>query len=215
MTTDTTSAARLRQRRIRMQMLIVAALFAVPLLLAWVLFAGHWIPNSTTNHGQLIEPPQAMAPSDWTTRAGKSFSRADLLGYWNLLMVVDGACEQTCMKSLDLLRRVRLALGANSDRVHLLLLQPQGAPAPDLPKVEQPVVFNLLAPNNRIAPLLAKSASEPGKRKGIFIVDYRAFNMMTYPVPLDGRGMLDDMEHLLRVSNREAERSQQQSHQDL
>lgn len=214
MTTDIESTSGQVRRRARTQLLIVVGLFVVPALLAWALFASDWIPSGTTNHGELIQPPEAMAPSDWTTRTGKPFSRADLLGYWNLLLVVDGRCEQSCMESLDLLRRLRLALGAESDRVHLLLLQPQGAPAADLPDVSQPVVFELLAPSNRIASLLAKSADGAGTGEGVFIVDYRAFNMMTYPVPFDGSGMLDDMEHLLRVSNRQVERNQQQS-QDL
>lgn len=214
MITDIESTPRQVRGRARTQLLIVVVLFAVPALLAWVLYTGGWAPSSTTNHGELIQPAQAMAPNDWTTRTGKPFSRADFLGYWNLLMVVDGRCEQSCMESLDLLRRLRLALGAESDRVHLLLLQPQGTPAADLPEVSHPIVFELLAPGNQIASLLAKSAGKTGGGKGIFIVDYRAFNMMTYPLPLDGRGMLDDVEHLLRVSNRQVERNQQQS-QDL
>ncbi|EAR21917.1 hypothetical protein [Nitrococcus mobilis] len=214
MTTDIESTSGQGRRRARMQILIIAGLFAAPMLLAWLLFTmGLW-PSGTTNHGKLIQPPQAMASSDWTTRSGTPFGRADLLGYWNLLLVVDGRCERVCLESLDLLRRLRLALGANADRVHLLLLQPHGAPAPDLPKVSQPVVFELLAPNPRIASLLAKRAGTAEGGTGVFIIDYRAFNMMTYPVPFDGSGMLDDMEHLLRVSNRQVERNQQQS-QDL
>lgn len=215
MTTDieSTSSGQVR-RRARMQILIIAGLFAGPMLLAWLLFTMGLRPSGTTNHGKLIQPPQAMAPSDWTTRSGTPFSRAELLGYWNLLLVVDGRCERVCLESLDLLRRLRLALGANADRVHLLLLQPRGAPAPDLPEVSQPVVFELLAPNTRIASLLAKRAGTADGGTGVFIIDYRAFNMMTYPVPFDGSGMLDDVEHLLKVSNRQVERNQQQS-QDL
>lgn len=215
MTTDTESTSGRVRRRARTQMFLIAVLFAGPILLAWALFASGWRPGGTTNHGELIQPAVAMAPSDWTTRTGKPFTRADLLGYWNLLLVVDGRCEQSCIESLDLLRRLRLALGENFDRVHLLLLQPQGTPAADLPDVSMPVVFELLAPGHRIAALLAKSAGETGGDKGVFIVDYRAFNMMTYPVPFDGRDMLDDVEHLLRVSNRQIELNHQQQSQDL
>ncbi len=211
MTTDIEPTSGQVRRRGRIQILIIAGLFAGPMLLAWLLFRADLRPSGTTNHGELLKPPQAVAPSNWTTRSGKPFTRADLLGYWNLLLVVNGNCERVCLESLDLLRRLRLALGANADRVHLLLLQPQEAFAPDLPKVSQPVVFELLAPNAQIDSLLAKRAHTAGEGAGIFIIDYRAFNMMTYPVPLDGSGMLDDMEHLLRVSNRQVERNQQQS----
>ena len=193
-------------------MVIIAALFGAPMLIAWALFAYGWLPSAKSNHGELIEPPQAMAPDGWSTRAGEAFGRADLLGFWNLLLVVDGGCEQQCMASLDLLRRLRLALGADSRRVHLLLLQPQGAPPADLPDVSDPVVFELLAPAQRVAALLAQSSG--GAENGVFIIDYRAFNMMTYPVPFDGSGMLDDVKHLLRVSNPQTESNQQQV-QDL
>ena len=182
------------------------------MLLAWALFSLGWFPSAKSNHGELIDPPQAVSTADWSTRAGKEFGRADLLGYWNLLLVVDGNCEQECMDSLDLLRRLRLALGVDSRRIHLLLLQPQGAPRAALPDVSNPVVRELLAPTSRVDALLAQSSD--GAEKGVFIIDYRAFNMMTYPVPFDGSGMLDDVEHLLRVSNPQTERNQQQA-QDI
>ncbi|MDN5871411.1 MAG: hypothetical protein L0H73_11905 [Nitrococcus sp.] len=185
----------------RFQFLLIVALFTAPVVAALVAFWGGWWPTSTSNNGELLEPPIAMAPSEWTTREGESFGRADLVGYWNLLVVVDGPCDAWCMETLDVLRRLRIALNRNAGRVHLLLLQPRGAPPPDLPEVSNPVVFELLAPASSIASLLAQSAGGKGAGRGVFIVDYRAFNMMTYLLPLDGSGMLDDVQHLLRVSN--------------
>ncbi|MDN5850601.1 MAG: hypothetical protein L0H63_13345 [Nitrococcus sp.] len=210
MTTNTDSGAGKIRHPARIQLLLIVALFSVPVLLAWVVFFGGWQPSSTSNNGELLQPAQALAPSDWTTREGEPFGRVDLVGYWNLLLVVDGRCDQACMELLDLLRRMRIALGVNASRVHLLLLQPRGAPAPDLPEVSNPVVFELLAPESRIASLLAKSAGGEGVGRGVFIVDYRAFNMMTYPLPLDGSGMLDDVQHLLRVSNPQSENAERE-----
>lgn len=210
MTIDNESAARRIQRRTRAQIVIIVALFSAPVLLAWVVYVGGWQPSSTSNNGELLQPAQALAPSDWTTREGEPFGRANLVGYWNLLLVVDGRCDPSCMETLDLLRRLRIALGANASRMHLLLLQPQGAPPPDLPEAANPVVFELLAPEPSIVSLLAKSAGGEDAERGVFIVDYRAFNMMTYPLPLDGSGMLDDVEHLLRVSNQQSEQAERE-----
>lgn len=209
MTTDSRMASGQARSLARKQILAIALLFALPIVLAWVVFSRGWLPHSTTNHGVLIQPPLALTPSGWTTRQGKPFQRTDLLGFWNLLLVVDGACQKPCVDTLDLLRRLRIALGADLGRVHLLLLQPQGSPAPSLPEVSMPVVSELLAPGERVAGLLAKSVDGGASGKGVFIVDYRAYNMMTYSFPLDGSGMLKDVKHLLKLSDPQFERNQQ------
>lgn len=195
----------------RTQILVIAAIFLAPLLLARLLLTTGWVPGGRSNHGELIEPPQQMAPSEWMTRSGEPFGQDDFMGYWNLLLVVDGACGQSCMESLDLLRRVRIALGEDAGRVHLLLLQPRGAPRAPLPERIRPLIIELVAPADQVADLLAKSAGGSGSEMGIFIIDYRAFRMMTYPLPLNASGMLEDVEQLLDASNAAYERSLRQT----
>jgi hypothetical protein len=48
----------------RLALVVIAALFILPLLLAWLMYSGviEFTPGTTRNHGQLVQPP---VPLDW------------------------------------------------------------------------------------------------------------------------------------------------------
>jgi len=47
----------------RLSLIIITALFVLPLLLAWFMYTGtiEYRPGSTRNLGQLVEPPQPIS----------------------------------------------------------------------------------------------------------------------------------------------------------
>lgn len=80
-------------------LLTLAILFATPGITAY-LFYQHpgWLSAPKVNHGTLMNPPVALSILDASSKWR--------LVYWN-----PGVCAQTCLKQIDKLARIRLALG--------------------------------------------------------------------------------------------------------
>ncbi|KGP63023.1 hypothetical protein EP47_12920 [Legionella norrlandica] len=80
-------------------LLILAAIFAAPGIIAY-LFYQHpsWLGSSKVNKGILLSPPIAMKPFDNHVK-------------WRIIYWSPEGCDKTCLKQLNLLGRIRLALG--------------------------------------------------------------------------------------------------------
>jgi len=115
----------------RIALLIITAMFLLPLILAWLMFIGSvdYKPGSTRNLGTLIEPPVAI---DWrTTIAADSPESSDaangtgpdsLLEHWVVLYPVPVTCDADCRQQVTALRQIHLATGRHQSRLHLALL---------------------------------------------------------------------------------------------
>jgi len=180
----------------RLQLLLIAGLFVVPVLVAWLVVFSGWRPAGSTNHGRLLEPPVLTATEGWRTPAGDPAGPV-LAGYWTLLAVAPEGCASQCQELLDWLRRVRLALNDDAARVQVVLALGRRAEPPQIPAVTV-----LQVPPPQLAELAADAA---GQSTGLLVVDFRGYRMMTYPLPLDGEGLLEDLERLLRASGEDVE----------
>ncbi|MGD8428836.1 MAG: hypothetical protein PVH31_00385 [Ectothiorhodospiraceae bacterium] len=188
-------------RRGRWQVIALAVLFFGPAILAWVMVWTGWRPMATVNNGELLQPPQKVQLAGWQSRDGAELTAADFAGHWTLLAVEGGTCAEECLARLDALLRVRVALDKDAGRVRIMLLQPDGTPAPEFPK--RGLVQSATAPWSVLRPLLTVDGETLASE--VHLIDYRGFRMMRYPIPLDASGMLDDMERLLRLSNEDLE----------
>lgn len=177
-------------QRGRWQILALFALFVVPTVVAWGLLVGGWRPAGQTNHGELIQPPPKVAPTGWLTRAGEPLRADRFQGQWTLLVATPADCGDPCASLLDTLRRVRIALGKDADRLSLLLLQPAATRAPD---IAFPALTTAVAP--------APAVRELAERARVQLVDYQGLRMMAYSMPLNASGLLEDLEQLLRLSD--------------
>ncbi len=109
----------------RFIILILAILFAAPGLLALVLFKHpQWLSLSTTNQGELLQPPVRLA----------KFAKK----HWHLVLWYPAECGQTCRALQDKLAAIRLALGRNFYEVNVDVLS-VAEPSPLLTK--QPRLF--------------------------------------------------------------------------
>lgn len=80
-------------------LLLLAVLFAAPGIAAYIFYQHpNWLRSSTINKGSLLNPPIYLrALGD----AGK----------WRIVYWSPNDCEESCLKQLDVIARVRLALG--------------------------------------------------------------------------------------------------------
>jgi cytochrome oxidase Cu insertion factor (SCO1/SenC/PrrC family) len=194
--------AALRARNLR-TLALLAALFLLPLLLAFCTYYGSsWRPAGSVNHGVLIQPPRPLpalqlAPA---TPDSPAPNAAGLFrGQWSLVYVGDGACEAACRETLYVMRQTRLALNNDMTRVARVFLVTAHCCAPGLSQEHAGLVL-LNAQEAAAAPLLQQFP--PLQREHtLFIVDPRGNLMMSYDARQNPRGLLEDLKKLLRLSH--------------
>lgn len=198
------------RRRIPWALILLLASFLVPAAVAWTLFFSGWTPPGTGNHGDLVQPPHHLE-GELRTVAGEPVTNSDLRGHWTMLVLSDGPCAETCAERLDQTRRVRLALAQNADRVRRVLVLPPEAPLPADTLLEAHGDLTIYH-GRGLLPEDTGAASDNGLH--VSVLDTRAYRMMAYPEPLDAGGLLQDLKHLLRLSNVDLERLQGLSEDD-
>lgn len=176
------------RRRGRRQLLLVAALFFVPLAAAlWLYFASGWRPAPGAQHGMLVDPPRALpVPA--------------LRGRWSLVRLQRGPCAQDCISALEELGRIRLALDKDQPRVRRVLLHDGRCCEPAPPVLAEPDLLVIGADDAEGEALAALFPPVPGGGAGIYIVDPHGNLVMGYASAGSSRGLLKDLERLLRLS---------------
>lgn len=110
-------------------LLLLVAVFAAPGIAAYVFYQHPgWLGSTKVNKGVLLEPPVVL-------NALKGQSK------WRIVFWTPTACDARCLKQLDTLARVRLALGRKLYQVdQWLILDDQ---APSLSKEAQSTIKEL------------------------------------------------------------------------
>ncbi|SEO91340.1 hypothetical protein [Aquisalimonas asiatica] len=183
----------------RRALLLLLALFLLPAAIAWTLFFSGWRPPATSNHGELLDPPVQVEASGLTPIAGPG-GVPGFRGQWTMLVALQGPCEQTCQDRLRETRQVRRALAQNIDRAQRVLILEAEDHAPSEAFLERHPDLHVVTGGAE----WARGADAP--EVALSLIDSRGFRMMEYGEPFSPSGMLDDMKHLLRLSNVDIER---------
>ncbi|MFW6093251.1 MAG: hypothetical protein ACODAC_04700, partial [Pseudomonadota bacterium] len=137
----------------------------------------------TTNEGTLLDPPLSMADLEIRDEAGRALSRGRT---WWLWVVPAGPCDAPCREALHQLRQLHALLNRDASRVRRALVAEVRPSNADLAR-EYPKLSFL---SGSLAPL----------ERGIYVVDPLGNVILHYPMEDAGEPVLDDLEHLLRVS---------------
>jgi len=192
--------------RNRGPLLILLALFAVPLALAFLLHYGlGWRPGKGMQHGDLLHPARPLAEVSLLRADGRETGPGFLRGRWSLVYVGDGSCDASCRQALVDTRQIRSALNRDAGRVQRLFLY-SGAlhdatriagEHPDLvmARIDNAPGAELLRAFPEYDGVLATSAER------VYIVDPLANLVLSYPKTADRRGLLEDLERLLKLSH--------------
>lgn len=184
------------QRRGRRQFLMVASLFVVPLVTAIVLYrSADWRPVVNAQ-GTLIDPPRTLAIEGLALANGESAPIDAFEGRWSVIRPVTGACGERERALLEELGRVRLALDKDADRVRRIFVHDGACSAADLGSGEG----DLRVYSARTG-FLAQFPPSVDGATGIYIADPHGNLMMSYPASGSARGLLKDLERLLRLSS--------------
>jgi hypothetical protein len=181
------SAAGDERRSGRRQLLLVASLFFIPLAAAIGLyFTSDWRP-AVGAHGDLIDPPRPLPEEALRER-------------WSLVYLAGSDCDERAPAVLEELSRLRLALDKDAARVRRVLLHAGECAANTLPSEESDLLV-LAATGAEGATLRALFPPALDGAHGIYIVDPHGNLLMSYPSTGSARGLLKDLERLLRLSS--------------
>jgi cytochrome oxidase Cu insertion factor (SCO1/SenC/PrrC family) len=194
------------RRKSRMKLLLIIAIFGIPLILASIYLqmvrsSGGQLGD--TSRGQLIQP--AVPLTDFSLiQSGEVFNLDTVRCSWTMLYMPKGECSDACKLNLYHMRQVRLALNHRMDRVQrAVLLQSEG----QLPK-------DLLAEHMGLMAVVGSSAEQAVLRNqiesaesemeslddAIYLIDPFGNLMLRFPPDLKPKSMLKDIKHLLKVS---------------
>lgn len=183
----------------RRQFLLIVAVFVAPLMVAaaWYFVAPRMAPTGPA-HGTLITPARPLEPFTIARSDTDPYTLAQLRGHWTMLLPLDNQCGEDCRQRLHDTRQVFDALGEDRIRVRRVALAPDGrdtaglAPLlerhPRLTVLEQPT-------DGALRRQLPEAAAGT-----VFLVDPHGNLMMRFDPEIAADGLLDDLEHLLKVS---------------
>lgn len=179
------------RNRSRRGLLLVLALFAAPFLAAWALTALGWRPLGTRNHGELIAPPQDLGQAHFVLADGRSLQWRDRDWSWTLFAVTGPDCSTHCLQRLDELRRVRITMNQNEQRVRVLVLNASLTPA-ELDRLKP-------LQTARDAGAVLASLPAPGADDvTAALADPHGFLVLRYAPGYDANGLRKDLAKLIK-----------------
>lgn len=190
MTTPEENRAR---RGNRLMLILIAGVFVLPIVIAWLLTAGllDWQPATLVNHGTLLEPPIDIGRLEGS--AGSAPLRELAPADWAVVYVADGACDEACRTVLAELSAIRLVIGQQGTRVSVFGLFAAAQPAtPERQLVDASLVAGLRAE-------LAGRDPQPTLPL-VGFVDWRGQLMMHFAPSAPPKDIKSDLKRLLSAS---------------
>ena len=188
------------------RILLIALLFALPVIAAYALYLSGWRPSSTGNHGELVQPARPVEDVALTLLDGKSIRFSQLHGKWTLIAFGTAECLSPCERNLYNMRQVIETQGKEADRVQSVFVLTD-AKALDWLRYaikDYPNTQVIVGPPNGVATLVRQFALPVGgpldNLNRVYLVDPLGNFMMSYPADADPTGMRKDLARLLRLS---------------
>ncbi|MBI5783054.1 MAG: SCO family protein [Gammaproteobacteria bacterium] len=192
--------------RARRRIFLLAALFVVPLIVAYALYYGGWRPSTTGNHGELVQPARTIEDAAFTTLDGKPVRFSALRGKWTLVTFGSAECLSPCERNLYKMRQAIAAQGENADRAQSVFVVTDGKARDWLHYAikDYPGLRVMAGPPEAVANLARQFTLPAGgpldNLNRIYMVDPLGNLMMSYPADADPSGIRKDLARLLRLS---------------
>jgi hypothetical protein len=178
----------------RAKLLLLVAIFFAPIAASF--FAYYFLrPAPSANYGELLLPPATIAAHPLTRVDGSVFRFAEMKDRWILVASDSGACAGECAAKVHAMRQVRLALGRKASRVARVFVVDDLAAADSAAFAPVEDLVIALTPRGTMLPPGAAN-----DRAHIYLVDPHGNVMMRWPANPQLRGMLKDLERLLKAS---------------
>lgn len=173
--------------------LLLAAIFILPVLLAKLALDNGWFNQAATNKGELISSPMDMSVLQAAQQEPK----------WKLLYVLPEVCGVECENALYSITQVYSALGKERDRTEVVIIAHENSNVAQLSLLKEKRNVRLLTTSLKSLQQVFKENS----LDGIYIADTLDNVILRYPLQIDreqailhSRDILSDMRKVLKLS---------------
>ena len=179
----------------RLQLLLIAAVFFGPLLVAaWLYYGGYFAENlGRSNHGALLEP---------IINLGDELPDSQLLDYseegWLLLYASDQACAEECRDALYTIRQSRKMLGKEMDRLGRVFLH--GTTPPDTVFLAAEHAGLITIEDASLSSLLKNKRPPELPAGGYYLIDPLGNLVLYFRPDIEPSDMVRDIKRLLKLS---------------
>ncbi|MEN8640943.1 hypothetical protein LOY46_00305 [Pseudomonas sichuanensis] len=177
-----------RKARGRLQLLLILFVVLGPMILATSMYKlQFWVPEGRSFHGVMIGNGQSRADIGIDAQDER----------WQLLVSAPQACAEDCRQLVYLARQIQVGLGRDASRASHALAAAQALDA------DYQAVLGREYPQLQRYPLdsqrYQQQVGEPGPQ--LWIVDPHGNLVLRYDAKVNGKKVLDDLRHLLKLSN--------------
>ena len=183
-----------RKTSARLQLMLIAAVFFGPLLVAaFMYYGGKLQPQGRTNHGALLTPIVSISEV-----LPESVLFDATAGRWLLIYKSEGACEAECRRALYTIRQCRRMLGKETARLERVFLHDE-SPL-DTVFLDNEHAGLIALQDRRLASLLNKKKPAGLPPGGYFLMDPHGNLVMYFEPVIAPAAMVEDIQHLLSLS---------------
>jgi cytochrome oxidase Cu insertion factor (SCO1/SenC/PrrC family) len=191
--------ARAPARKTRHATLIaLAAIFFLPFIVGSTLFWLGWRPAGSAQHGELVVPARPLPESGLQLADGRPLPTTELRRQWLIAYPLRGPCGEACRRTLRATAQVHAALGKEQDRVGRIAIATDAAETRDLEELQRSFPDLAVAKVASDAEAWRRTFAERGA--SFYLVDPQGKVMMRYDDDAPMRGVLKDLERLLKYA---------------
>jgi hypothetical protein len=180
----------LRNRR-RLQGLLIAAVFVVPVVVMLGLALGGWVPHGKS-YGTRIQPERDLAGVAVRRADGEAFAWTNRDSVWTLVALPGPDCATRCLRQLDLVHRAQITLDKSAAKLRLLYLgvPPAGDAAAGFERV-----WTLAGTSSRALEDLRPTAADS---VAAVLVTPTGMALTYYAAGFDAEGLRQDLKKAVR-----------------
>lgn len=179
----------------RSKLLVLFAVFAAPLVAAYLAYYG-LRPAGHSNYGDLLKATPLLQ-TEGRVLDGHPFNLDALHGEWVMVHIGPAHCDADCVRQLYLMRQVRIAQGKEQSRIERLwVLTDNGVP--DATLLQAHSGMQIWRPDE--AAFVEQFPAVQNRTTHIYLVDPLGNLMLRFPEKPDFKGMMKDLKLLLKAS---------------
>lgn len=174
-------------------LLLLVLIFATPGIAAWMFYKHpSWLGTATINKGTLLSPPVAL----------NSFKEA---AKWRIIFWNPSVCDKACMQQLEVLAKIRLALGRKLYQVDQWLILSNKSPA--LSQEQQSLLREIDFQMTKLSAAEIHAKGALFSKAKIFLADPNNYLILSYSPQVNPDDVYKDLKLLLNTTENKGDKS--------